>query len=365
MTRARVLAAGLAAVLIACVVAAPVAGADTQSTPATPLPPSAVAETRDVEFAQVGGVTLTLNVYQSNRGGTNRPALVMVHGGAWGYGKANDLDAEGALVAREGWVGFSISYRLANQTPNPWPDELSDVQRAVRWVGAHASRYGIDPSKIAMLGVSAGGHLSILVGELGTATDGTGNPLNYVDPPVAVKAVAAWSPPTQLSGLATPPRGTKPPDCGTNSQCTTFWSLPYVTHFLGCNPVNCPARSAQASPTTRVTAATVPIWWANATNELVPLIQAERLDRALTTAGTDHQLDVIKGGGHADQNASKIWNDMMAWLAAKMGVPVPPPISFAGRNLLLSPLVVISVILGLALLIVLLALALRDEEGEI
>ena len=56
---------------------------------------------------------------------------------------------------------------------------------------------------------------------------------------------------------------------------------------------------------------------------------------------------------------------MMAWLAAKLGVPTPPPISFAGRNLLLSPVVVISVILGLALLIVLLALALRDDEGEI
>ena len=46
-------------------------------------------------------------------------------------------------------------------------------------------------------------------------------------------------------------------------------------------------------------------------------------------------------------------------------MPAPPPISFAGRNLLLSPVVVISVILGLALLIVLLALALRDDEGEI
>ena len=74
---------------------------------------------------------------------------------------------------------------------------------------------------------------------------------------------------------------------------------------------------------------------------------------------------MINGVGHAEQNASKIWNDMMAWLAAKLGVPAPPPISFAGRNLLLSPVVVISVILGLALLIVLLALALRDDEGEI
>jgi len=365
MTRVRVVAALVAAVVIACTVAAPMASADGASTPATPLPPSAVTVTRDVEFAHVGGLTLTLDVFASDRPATGRPALVLVHGGAWGYGKSSDLDAEGALVAREGWVGFSISYRLADQTPNPWPDELSDVQRAVRWVGAHATRYGIDPAKIAMLGLSAGGHLALLVGELGTAVDGTGRPLTDADPPVAVKAVAAWSPPTQLSGLATPPGGNKPPDCGTDSACTAFWSLPYVNHFLGCSPTRCPARSAQASPTTRATAAAVPIWWSNATTELVPLIQAERLDRSLTAAGVDHHLDVLNGSGHADQNASKIWNDMMAWLAVKMGVPAPPPISFAGRNLLLSPVVVISVILGLALLIVLLAVALRDEEGEI
>jgi len=364
MTRVHPLAAAVAALVLACVLAGPAAAA-TDQTPGTPLPPSAVDVVRNVEFAHVGGVTLTLDVYRPARAGAGRPAMVLVHGGAWGYGQAEDLDAEGALVAREGWVAFSVNYRLASQTPDPWPDELSDVQRAVRWVGARAATYGIDATKIAMLGVSAGGHLSIMLGELGTAVDGAGQPLVDPDPPVAVKAVAAWSPPTQLAGLATSPDGSKPPDCGTNSSCTAFWSLPYVTHFLGCNPQRCPTRSAQASATSRATAASVPIWWANATQELIPLIQAERLDRALTAAGVDHQLDVISGSGHAEQNASRIWNDMMSWVAEKLGVPPPPPISFAGHNLLLSPVVVISVILGLALLIVLLALALRDDEGEI
>ena len=73
---------------------------------------------------------------------------------------------------------------------------------------------------------------------------------------------------------------------------------------------------------------------------------------------------MLDGTAHADEYASKIWNDMMAWLAAKIGVPAPPPISFVGRNILLSPVVVVSVVVGLALLIVLLAVALRDDEGE-
>ena len=41
----------------------------------------------------------------------------------------------------------------------------------------------------------------------------------------------------------------------------------------------------------------------------------------------------------------------------------PPPISFSGKNILLSPIVVVSVVIGLALLIALLAVALRDDEG--
>jgi acetyl esterase/lipase len=365
MIRRPLLAAGLAALILALGLAAPLAAADPLGTPATPLPASAVKVTRNVEFADVGGVTLTLDIYQGSRPGTGRPAMVLIHGGAWGYGKSSDLDTEGALVAREGWVAFSISYRLASQTPNPWPDELSDVQRAIRWVGANAARYGVDPAQIALLGLSAGGHLAILAGQVGTAVDGTGKPLVDRDPPVAIKAVAAWSPPTDLAGLATPPNATKPPDCGTNTACIGFWSLPYVTHFLGCNPARCPSRSAQASPTTRGTPASAPIWFANATTELVPLVQAQKLDQALTTAGVVHQLDVVPGNGHAEQNLSKIWNDMMSWLAIKLGVAMPPPISFAGRDLLLSPLVVVSVIAGLALLIVLLFLALRDDEGAI
>ncbi len=111
---------------------------------------------------------------------------------------------------------------------------------------------------------------------------------------------------------------------------------------------------------------TVPIWWSNATNELVPLVQAKALDSALAEGGITHHLEVVAGGGHGDVNSSTVWNGMMVWLADKLGVATPPPINFSGQTLLLlSPVVVMSVVVGLALLIMLLALALRDDEGEI
>jgi acetyl esterase/lipase len=358
----------LAMVIVAAAVlgSTEVAGAAGGNTPGTPVPAADVQVTHGITYAKVGGVILTLNVYQADQPQNDRPAVILIHGGAWGVGKAEDLDDEGKLVAREGWVGFSINYRLADQTSRPWPDELTDVQRAIRWVAANAAKYGVDPTKIALLGVSAGGHLGILVGELGTAVDGTGRRINDSDPPVTIKAVAAWSPPTDLKGLVTPVEGTIPPDCGKNKSCTTFWRLPLVTSFLKCHPETCPDRYDQASPTTRVEPSTVPIWWSNSTNELVPLVQAKALDQALTSANVDHHLDVIAGDGHGFVTGDDVWNGMMVWLAARLGVPTPPPINFSGQNLLiLSPVVVVSVVVGLALLIMLLALALRDDEGAI
>jgi acetyl esterase/lipase len=337
-----------------------------QSAPSgTPLPASDVTITRDIVYTRDGGVTLTLDVYASDRPASGVPAVVLIHGGAWGSGRSTDLDDEGRLIAREGWIGFSINYRLTGQTPNPWPDELTDVQRAIRWVAAHAQKYGADPGKLALLGVSAGGHLAILADAIGTEVTGTGEVIHDSNPPAAIKATAAWSPPTRLAGLTTPADGDAPPDCGSNDACLHFWRLPLVKTFVGCSIERCPDDYTAASPVDRVSPTMSPVWWSNATEEIVPMPQATALEKALTTDKVDHHLEVVDGSGHADQNESKIWNDMMAWLASKLGVSAPPPVSFAGRNLLLSPVVVISVIVGLALLIVLFAVALRDNEGDL
>jgi acetyl esterase/lipase len=354
------------AILLACV-SFGLMGSDASGatgTPATPLPASQVQVTKDVVFTDIGGTRLTMDVFAPRESAPNRPAVVLIHGGAWGTGNAHDLSTEGKLIARQGWVAFSINYRLADQTSTPWPDELTDVQRGVRWVGANASTYGADPQKLTVMGFSAGGHLAAMVGAIGTAIDGTGGPLSDPNPPVKVVAVAAWSPPSRLAGLV-PVEGGDPPDCADNKQCAQFWRLPLVKNFLGCLPDACPDKYTQASSNTRVTAKATPTWFANATSEVTGWPQAEAYDKALTTAGVDHKFDVVQGSQHADQYRAKVWNDMMPWLAAKVGAPEPPPVSFSARNILLSPLVVISVVAGLAILITLLAIALRDDEGEL
>ena len=160
---ARVVAGTFVCALLALVMASilgPIADAGAGPTPATPLPSSAVTVTRNVTYTDADGTTLTLDVYQPKEMAPGRPGVILIHGGAWQSGQAKDLDTDGKLVAREGWVAFSINYRLADQSSQPWPDELTDVQRATRWISAHAEEYGVDNQKLVAMGFSAGGHLA-------------------------------------------------------------------------------------------------------------------------------------------------------------------------------------------------------------
>ncbi|MBR5415878.1 MAG: alpha/beta hydrolase [Thermoguttaceae bacterium] len=86
------------------------------------------------------------------------PALVICPGGGYAM---RCIEPEGFGIAqwlnRNGIAGFVLEYRLPKgQKEVP----LSDAQRAIAWVRAHAGEYGIDPQKIGIIGFSAGGHLA-------------------------------------------------------------------------------------------------------------------------------------------------------------------------------------------------------------
>ena len=76
------------------------------------------------------------------------------------------LDHEGTQIAawlnQRGISAFVLKYRLGPKYHHPI--ELGDGQRAVRYVRAHASEYGIDSHRIGIWGFSAGGHLASSVG---------------------------------------------------------------------------------------------------------------------------------------------------------------------------------------------------------
>lgn len=87
------------------------------------------------------------------------PALVYVHGGGWTIG---DLDTHDVvcrtLCAASGCAVLSVDYRLAPE--HRFPAALDDVVAALRGVRAQAAELGVDPTRIAVGGDSAGGNLA-------------------------------------------------------------------------------------------------------------------------------------------------------------------------------------------------------------
>jgi dienelactone hydrolase len=323
--------------------------------------------TKGIPFSTFGSTELTMNVYEPEDPGIGRPAVILVHGGSWSQGGPDDMDAQGKLLAQQGWVGFSVSYRLsAKSTPSAWPGNLEDVQTAVRWVGDHAGEYGIDPTRLALLGNSAGGHLAALIATNGIGTD-PGSRVSDSTKGTRVRAVAVWSAPLALDQLVAQ-NGNAPVGCNSDEACQAFWKLPLIPGMLGCTPTQCPQTYRDASPADLVTKTTVPMFLANSTEEIVPPSQADTMDKALTAAKVVHQVEKIDSDKHGSDYSSKVWNQMVPFLANQLGVPVPQPVTFEGDGRSASEYVglVLIGILCFSVLVGFLVAAIRhgwDEPG--
>lgn len=127
---------------------------------------SMVLQAQHVERNVPYGPHLVLDVYRPKEPATRpRPGVILVHGGAWMGLDKSTLKDVGNFLAREGFVAFSIDYRLWDgKEKNRWPAQLDDVRRAVRWVRANAGTYGVDPARIGAFGHSAGAQIAALLG---------------------------------------------------------------------------------------------------------------------------------------------------------------------------------------------------------
>lgn len=119
---------------------------------------------KDIAYARPGGRPLLMDAYVPSGPGPF-PAVIIAHGGGWEAGdKVTYISPILEPLARAGFAWFSIDYRL---TPYVHvPEQLDDIRSAVRYVRAHADRFHVDPSQIALLGESASGHLVAQVGSV-------------------------------------------------------------------------------------------------------------------------------------------------------------------------------------------------------
>lgn len=254
-------------------------------------------EIRDVEYAQVNGISLRLDACLPISS-VRTPAAIIVHGGGWVRGDRRiDVEPLFEPLSQSGLAWFSISYRLATDVTQ-FGVAIDDVQSAIRYVKAHADEYNIDPNRIALIGESAGGQLATMAILRGGAD-------------VAVRAVVAIYTPTDLVSLVKNSRYVSA------QMQNAIKGSPWESFIL--------AGLSQLSPIENVRRGMPPFLFIHGTSDmLVPFEQSKQMCDRMRKVGASCEVYPVEGAGHGirwwDSNrTSNVFNKtMVPWLRKQL-----------------------------------------------
>ena len=127
--------------------------------------------TQNIPYAKPGVKQLKYDVF-APEGVCNLPCIIIIHGGGWVWNTEDIMRGMARELTKSGkYVVFSIDYRWAgkrdgDEVGNTMADIIGDVFGAIAHIMEHAADYGGDPTRIAVTGDSAGGHLSAVAGTM-------------------------------------------------------------------------------------------------------------------------------------------------------------------------------------------------------
>jgi acetyl esterase/lipase len=272
--------------------------------------------TRDVIYGRKAGLALTMDVFRP-KAKENGAAILWLDSGDWvshmerfepGQ-RFDDYRSRGYIVFVIGHSSFPVF---------PLDEIVPDVHRAVRYIRYHAKEYRVDADRLAIIGVSSGGHLAAHVG----ASGGKGPPFPVPDPtglgrydPVEressrVAAFVSFCGPTDLVNYEAEGKSLldfhiPKDDLSTNVKIDHIPIVfrDYNRKTLSFSPVTdaeqIRLRLKALSPASLVTADSAPallIYGENDTH--VPVSQAEKMAQRLKAAGVPVDLIIRKGVGH-------------------------------------------------------------------
>lgn len=215
-----------------------------------------------------------------------RPLIVFIHGGAWlGGEKENGTEIVQHLAKTGNYVTATINYRLSQEAI--WPAQIHDCKAAIRFLRGNADKYGIDPDRIGVMGISAGGHLSSM---LGTCDHPAleGNEGAFTAQKSSVQCVVNFFGPSNFQTFF-----------GEGVPFLSKWRNYEGLRVLGKTDDEVQKNSIQASPVTWVSKGDAPFLTAHGTkDEIVPYTQAVELDEKLKKAGVESYLITVREGGH-------------------------------------------------------------------
>jgi acetyl esterase/lipase len=292
--------------------------------PATAPPlPKGVKLVPNLEYANVEGKSLLLDMYLPETVDKPLPVIIWIHGGGWVGGDKRERIA--VPMVGHGYAVVSINYRFSNEAV--YPAQIEDCKAAVRWVRAHANFYNLDPAHIGVWGASAGGHLVALLGTTGDVKELEGDEGNP-DQSSRVQAVCDWFGPTDLLKIA---EEAKAGDVKNVANADAPDSPP--SRLIGGPIQDNKDKTEKANPIAFITKDAAPFLIMHGDKDpLVPLAQSEILRDALQKAGVEAKLEVIHGAGHGFGN-HEIFKTVQDFFDAHLKpAPVAPQTPGAGAK---------------------------------
>lgn len=214
------------------------------------------------------------------------PVVLIVHGGAWKYGRKEHMIQIQKMLFRNNVPSINMNYRLVSKTVT-YRQQLEDIGLAIQKFNALARKAELRPDNYILLGESAGGHLALLYG--------------YKHPEQIKKIIS-------LSG---------PTDFYSPEYLHSFYSKyssPTIQKVVGTkfNRQNLSDEFRQASPIANVADVPTLLFQGNQ-DVLVSQKQAKALDSVLSTRQIPHKLIFMKNTGHAPRFFSKTKRDSIIY----------------------------------------------------
>lgn len=121
----------------------------------------------DEIYKEIVGFEGRVDVYYPEQSKDLHPLVLNIHGGGWNKG-VKESQTGFSTFFKEGFVVANVSYRLSQQATAP--AAIEDVRCALVYLVKHAQTFRIDVNRIVVMGGSAGGHLALMAGLVGTST---------------------------------------------------------------------------------------------------------------------------------------------------------------------------------------------------
>jgi acetyl esterase/lipase len=217
------------------------------------------------------------------------PLIIYIHGGGWMLG--HKLMGHNTAVFKaisQGYAVATIDYRLSDEAI--WPAQLYDCKAAVRFLKANASKFNINPNKIAAWGNSAGAHLAQMLGATGNIdiledlSMGNENFSSSVQAVISVFGVSNFLTLTTI--------------CNSADKNSPEFKL------MGCDIIQNPIRAKEASPIEYITNNIPPYYITHGTGDtIVPYTQSiELYEKIVEIAGENRAcLKIIEGACHSGE----------------------------------------------------------------